>query len=570
MPDSAGTVTQGRGVEHPDFLIVGGGTAGSVLASRLSEDGATRVLLIEAGPDTPPNATPADITDTFPSSSLNRGYFWPELKAERVIGEARRPYPQARVMGGGSSVMGMWALRGVPADFDGWAATGAQGWAWTDVVKFYRQIENDEIGRREVNASGPMPIRRVPKQQWPAFAQAMEQAAAQRGFRLVDDINEDGGDGFFALPLSQGGGQRASSAHIYLTEAVRRRPNLKIVADARVTVLKLAGGHVEAVEIEQSGQRRTISARQVILSAGAIHSPAMLLRSGIGPAADLQKLGIAVQVDRPGVGANLQNHPYLHFALTIPPGQRLPADLHQFGLAGLRHSSGDAGCQAGDLLAFAIGRVSPRGFGAALGMAGAALYQPLSRGRVTLETPDIRVPPRIDFRLLSDPRDAPRFLKSARFTEALLRDAAVSRAYEDAFLLPPVLSLHQFNQPGLKGALFELVAKVALNTPPAIKRRLLEQVISPGRWVGNAQRQKSATDAELLAAAAPMGHPTSTCAMGRADAPMAVVDSQCHVYGVGNLRVVDASVMPSVPSANTNLPTTMVAEKMAHAIRAGL
>ncbi len=112
------------------------------------------MLLIEAGQDTPPDAMPADIADTFPSSSLNRGYFWPELKAERVIGEARRPYPQARVMGGGSSVMGMWALRGVPADFDNWAKAGAQGWAWDDVVKFYRQIENDEIGRREVNASG--------------------------------------------------------------------------------------------------------------------------------------------------------------------------------------------------------------------------------------------------------------------------------------------------------------------------------------------------------------------------------------------------------------------------------
>ncbi len=151
------------------------------------------------------------------------------------------------------------------------------------------------------------------------------------------------------------------------------------MADTRVIALKLAGGHVEAVELEQGGQRRTISARQVILSAGGIHSPAMLLRSGIGPAADLQKLGIAVRIDRPGVGANLQNHPYLHFALTIPPGQRLPADLHQFGLAGLRHSSGEAGCQAGDLLAFAIGRVSPRSFGAALGMAGAALYISLIR-----------------------------------------------------------------------------------------------------------------------------------------------------------------------------------------------
>ena len=555
-------------MENPDFLIVGGGTAGSVLASRLSEDGVTRVLLVEAGDDTPPDATPADIADTFPSSSLNRGYFWPELKAERVIGEARRPYPQARVMGGGSSVMGMWALRGLPSDFDGWAAAGAQGWAWNDVVQFYRQVEDDSVRPRPTNSPGAMPINRVPKQDWPAFAQAIERAAVQRGFSHVDDINEDGGEGFFAMPLSQGDGRRASSPQCYLTSAVRRRANLAIMSNTIVTALKIDRGRVVGVAMEQGGQIRTVAAKQVILSAGAIHSPAMLLRSGVGPAQDLRKLGIAVAVNRPGVGANLQNHPYLHFALTIPPGLRLAAELHQFGLAGLRHSSGHAECQAGDLLAFAIGRVSPRPFGAALGMVGAALYSPHSRGHVTLDNPDIRIPPRIDFRLLSDPRDAPRFIQAARFSESLLRDAALARTYEDAFILPPILSLHQFNQPGLKGALFGLAAKAAMNLPAAIKRRLLEQVISPGRWIGNRRRQRPVTDAEIIAAAAPMGHPTSTCAIGRPDAPMAVVDSDCRVYGVGNLRVVDASVMPSVPSANTNLPTTMIGEKLAHSIRA--
>lgn len=556
-------------MENPDFLIVGGGTAGSVLASRLSEDRVTRVLLIEAGRDTPPEATPVDIADTFPSSSLNRRYFWPELKAERVIGEARRPYPQARVMGGGSSVMGMWALRGLPSDFDGWSAAGAQGWAWSDVVKFFRQVEDDPIGRRQTNASGPMPIKRVPKQQWPAFAQAIERAAAQRGFRFVDGINEDGGEGFFAMPLSQGDGVRASSPHCYLTASVRRRANLAIMANTNVTALTIENGRVAGVMLEQGGQTRTVTARQVILSAGAIHSPAMLLRSGIGPAQDLRKLGIAVKIDRPGVGANLQNHPYLHFALTLPPGLRLAAELRQFGLAGLRHSSGHADCQAGDLLAFAVGRVSPRPFGAALGMVGAALYSPYSRGRVTLDSPDIRVPPRIDFRLLSDPRDAPRFIQAARFSESLLRDPALAHTYEDAFILPPILSLHQFNQPGLKGALFALAAKMALNAPSAVKRHMLEKVIGPGRWIGNRRRQMPITDKEIIAAAAPMGHPTSTCAMGGPDVTLAVVDSDCRVYGVANLRVVDASVMPSVPSANTNLPTTMVAEKMAHAIRAG-
>jgi 5-(hydroxymethyl)furfural/furfural oxidase len=555
-------------VQNPDFLIVGGGTAGSVLASRLSEDGVTRVLLIEAGQDTPPEATPADIADTFPSSSLNRGYFWPELKCERVIGEARRPYPQARVMGGGSSVMGMWALRGIPSDFDSWSAYGAQGWGWDEVVKFYRQIEDDEVRRRESNVPASMPIKRVPKEQWPGFAHAFETAAVQRGFARVEDINENGGDGFFSLPLSQGDGRRASSPQCYLTDAVRRRANLQIMPDAHVTRIVIKDGQASGVTVEQGGEFKTITARQVILSAGAIHSPAMLLRSGIGPAKDLQKLGIAPFVDRPGVGANLQNHAYLHFAVTVPHGQRFAPDLHQFGLAGLRHSSGIDGCQPSDLLNFAIGRVSPRPYGAAIGMIGAALYSPKSRGCVTIDSPDARMPPRIDFRLLSDSRDPPRLLKAARLAESLLCDPAIVPTYEDAFILPPVLSLHQFNQPGLKGALFELGAKAALMMPPAVKRRLLEQVIRPGRWVGNRHFQKPATDAEILAAAAPMGHPTSTCSIGVRDNPMSVVDSEGRVHGVGNLRVIDASVMPAVPSANTNLPATMVAEKMGHAIRA--
>jgi 5-(hydroxymethyl)furfural/furfural oxidase len=335
-----------------------------------------------------------------------------------------------------------------------------------------------------------------------------------------------------------------------------------------VTSLSVEGGRVTGVTIEQGGQSRVINARQVILSAGGIHSPAMLIRSGIGPAQDLQKLGVAVKANRPGVGANLQNHPYLHFALTIPSKMRLAAGLHQFGMNCVRHSSGHPDCKPSDLLAFAMGRVSPRPFGAAIGMVGAALYSPYSRGRVTIDTPDIKTPPRIDFRLLSDPRDAPRFLQAARFAESLVRDPALAATYDDAFILPPILSLHQFNQPGLKGELFGLAANIALNAPAAVKRLLLGQAISPGRWIGNRNAQSAVTDDEIIAAAAPMGHPTSTCSMGRADAPMAVVDSKCRVYGVDNLRVIDASIMPSVPSANTNLPTTMVAEKMAHTIRA--
>lgn len=553
-------------MDGADFLIVGGGTAGAVLAARLSEDAATRVTLIEAGHDTPPDALPADIADTFPSSYLNRDYFWPALHAARRHGEDPRPFPQARIMGGGSSVMGLWALRGLAADFDAWAANGADGWAWHDVVKYFRQVEDDAI-RKPAGERGPVPIRRVPQRDWPAFVGAMERAVAKHGLARIDDINEEGGDGFFPMPLSQGDQSRASSAICYLTSAVRRRGNLAIIANTPVTALNLSGARANGVVVGGGGSR-ILTAREVILCAGAIHTPAMLLRAGIGPAGEVLRLGIPPLVDRPGVGKNLQNHLYLHFALTLPTRLRLPPDLRRFAIAGIRLSSGLAQCPSGDLLLFAIGRVSPRSYGAAVGMVGAALYAPFSRGQVTLESPDIAVPPRIDFCMLNDPRDASRMIRAARFAEMILRDPSVASTYRDAFLLPPVMSLHQFNRSGWVGAVLGVAANAVLNAPAPVSRLIMSNLIRPGRWLANRYCQSTVTDEELLAAAAPMAHPVGTCAIGRSDDPMAVVDPACRVYGVDNLRVVDASIMPHIPSANTNLPTLMVAERAAALIRA--
>ena len=214
-----------------------------------------------------------------------------------------------------------------------------------------------------------------------------------------------------------------------------------------------------------------------------------------------------------------------------------------------------------------IGRVSPHPYGCAVAMFGAALYSPYSRGAVELVSADVDTPPRIEFRLLEDPRDVPRMLKAARFAESLLLTPNVVSTYEDAFLLPPIMSLHQFNRPGPIGKILAITAQAVLNAPSAVSRAIVGRAIRPGRWFANQRNRSPLTDAELLAAAAPMAHPTSTCAIGRNDDPMAVVDSACRVYGTFNLRVVDASVMPRVPSANTNLPTIMIAERVAEQIR---
>lgn len=549
---------------NPDHLIIGGGSAGAVLAARLSENPATRVLLVEAGADTPPGRVPSDIADLFPTSSLNSNYFWPGLMASRKAEGPLYPFPQARIMGGGSSIMGMWALRGVPSDFDAWVKAGAEGWGPDDLLTCYRRLENDLD--RSQRAPGPYTIRRVPRDEWPAFASVMERAAKARGLAGIDDINEDPRAGFFPMPVSQSESARSSSASAYLTSEVRRRPNLEIMTDTLVTALRFDGLRAVGATLRRGGETITIDAREVILSAGAVHSPAMLMRAGIGPAGELKRLGIAPLAVREGVGRNLQNHPYLNIALTLPPGLRMNGHLRHFALAGMRMSSGLENCPPADLLVFAIGRVSGRSWGPSLAMVGASVYTPFSRGRVTLNSPDIDVRPAIAFSLLQDPRDPPRMLQAARFAESLLLDTVVNQTFNDAFLLPPVMALNQFERPGLMGSIFAQAAKLVLDAPASVSRWVLNRVLQPGRWIGNRQKRAALSDDEILSAVAPMGHVASTCSMGPRDDPMAVVDSTCRVYGVENLRVVDASIMPSVPSANTNLTTMMIGERAAELI----
>ncbi|MGF7134648.1 choline dehydrogenase-like flavoprotein [Paraburkholderia sp. EB58] len=548
----------------PDFLIVGGGTAGAVLAARLSESGRHRVLLIEAGIDTPPDQTPADIDDTFPSSTLNPAYFWSGLEATVVKGGQPRPFPQARVMGGGSSIMGMFALRGVPSDFERWSAAGAPGWSWDKAARLYRKIERDPA--RAAASNGTTPIKRMATDEWPAFVTALREAALARGFPYVDDINEAPGDGFFPMPSSRDDIVRSTSARCYLSAAVRRRPNLTISANTRALRLLFDGRRVIGVEVERDGIVTPLHARRVIVSAGAIHSPALLLRSGIGPAAELSSLGVQPVVDLRGVGRNLQNHAYQFFALTLPRRKRLALHLRRFAVAGLRASSNLPDCPASDLLLFAIGRVSPRAFGTDVAMVGSALYAPFSRGLVTLAQADPRANPRIDFRMLDDPRDAPRVVMAARLAEQLLRDPAVAASYSEAFLLPPGMALNQFNRPGLAGLALAAGARLALNAPGPLRRLAVRRAIGASMPLAARRGKHEITDDELLATIAPMGHPVGTCAMGDPRNPDTVVDGDYRVGGVEHLYVVDASVMPVIPSANTNLPTLMLAEHAAERI----
>jgi choline dehydrogenase-like flavoprotein len=557
-------------MDEADYLIVGGGSAGAVVASRLSENPSCRVLLIEAGQDTAPGAVPADIADAFPSSYANRSYSWPGLTVRGVVGGEPRPFTQARVMGGGSSLMGMWALRGLPGDYDGWAAAGANGWAWDDVLPYFCRLERDlDHGGNAHGADGPVPIRRIARERWPQLAQLVERAAAAQGHAFRPDINAgDEDDGFFPIPFSQDDGVRASSAHCYLTPAVRARRNLTVMPHTAARRIAIEGARACGVLVERDGEERLLRARQVILCAGAIHSPALLMRSGIGPAAALQALGIAPVADLAGVGQNLQNHVFIHIGLTVARAARQAETLRNYGIGALRLSSGHADGQPGDLLVSVIGRVGVGLIGTRAALMTAKLYAPKSRGAVALASADPAAPPAVDFRLLDHEADLARMVQAANMAGLLLCDPHVASACPEAFILPPEPPLQKLNRSGAAGALLPWFAAGVLEAPSALRRTILARIVGAERMLDRAKAPEPFAADLVRRSATPMFHVAGTCAMGAGDDPQAVVDSACRVRGVQGLRVIDASIMPVVPRANTNIPTIMLAERAVDLVRA--
>ncbi|QEH79980.1 NAD(P)-binding protein [Sphingomonas sp. C8-2] len=534
-----------------DVIIVGGGTAGCVLASRLSEDPRVSVLLVEAGRDHLPGHEPDDIMDSFPRAATP-GHLWPGLTAERRPGQPPRPFEQARVVGGGSSVMGMLAMRGLPADYDGWAAAGAEGWGWADVLPYFRRLERDlDFGGPAHGREGPLPVRRHPPESWPPFCRAVTAAAARQGLPLAGDLNDDASDGIYPVPMNNSARHRVSAATAYLDAAVRTRPNLIIAARCSVTAIRLRERRAVGVDVVRDGAARAVEAGEVILSAGAIHSPALLLRSGIGP-------GLAI--DRPGVGADLQNHPLLPLSVVLRRDAVQPPDVRPAFQNCLRYSSGHPGTPAADMFVTILNKTGLHPLGRRIGGLMLAVYGSFSRGSVSLDP--ATGTPRIGFDLLGDERDEARLAGAVRFAAALLADEEVRRTADQPFFPINGALVQRLSRPEPASRIVNRLATAMLDAPALLRGWAVGVAGPPLRTLLDDEERLHRFVREN---AVPTGHVCGTCRMGSDEA--AVVDGRLRVRGVEGLRVVDASVMPAIVRANTNIPVVMIAEKAADIIK---